>query len=64
MTEVIKPKRGRRSKKEIEENKTPTSTLATFSDAPVFSTPTFSPINNSNSTITNIEIKIIFIDKQ
>ena len=59
MTEVIKPKRGRRSKKEIEENKTSTSTVATFSDAPIFSTPTFSPINNSNSTITNIEIKII-----
>jgi len=59
MSEVIKPKRGRRSKKEIEDNKNSSISTPTFSD-PIFSPPTFSTIANvPDKTNSNIQIQII-----
>jgi len=60
MSEVIKPKRGRRSKKEIEDNK------SNSISSPIFSNPTFSQvINNSTQTnsINNSNIQIQIIEK-
>ena len=69
MSDVIKPKRGRRSKKEIEENKNTTTSQPTFSQPtfsqptfslPLFSSPTFSTITNvSDKNNSNIQIQII-----